>query len=86
MPISPDGLRLYSATGAGIVVMRVPDLAVITTLAPGVGTTDLWISGDGRSVYALDGSRLVIASDDGQSVKRIDLPKPYGSFIASEHG
>lgn len=86
VPISPDGLRLYSATGAGIVVMRVPDLAVITTLAPGVGSTDLWISGDGRTVYALDGSRLVIASDDGQYVKRIDLPKPYGSFIASEHG
>jgi hypothetical protein len=86
VPISPDGLRLYSATGAGIVVLRVPDLAVITTLAPGIGAADVWISGDGRTVYALDGSRLVIASDDGQSVKKVDLPKPNGFFIASEHG
>jgi hypothetical protein len=59
---------------------------VLTTLAPGIGTSDVWISGDGRTVYAIDDQRFVIASDDGGGVKKIDLPKPNGSFIASEHG
>ena len=67
-------------------MLRVPDLAVLTTLAPGIGTSEVWISGDGRTVYAIDGQRFTIASDDGGSVKKIDLPKPNGSFIASEHG
>jgi hypothetical protein len=86
VPISPDGLRMYSPTTAGIVVLRVPDLALVTTLAPGLGAGEVWISGDGRTVYSVDGQRLVIASDDGRSVKRIDLPKPNAFFISSEHG
>lgn len=86
VPISPDGLRLYSATADGIVVLRVPDLAPIAKLAVGSATDEVWISGDGKTVYATSGARLVIARDDGSATRTVDLPKPSGSFVASEHG
>jgi hypothetical protein len=86
MPVSPDSLRLYSATGDGVVVLRIPDLAPIAKLASGTGTDEVWISGDGKTVFATAGARLVIARDDGSSARTIDLGKPYGTFIASERG
>jgi WD40 repeat protein len=87
-PISPDGLRLYSDTSDGIVVLRVPDLKPIAKLAAGTSINEIWISGDGRTVYASGGDRksLVIAKDDGTGVKIVPLPVEIGGFIASEHG
>lgn len=88
VPISPDGLRLYTDTSDGIVVLRVPDLKPITKLAPGMSINEIWISGDGRTVFATSGDRksLVIARDDGVGVKVVPLPAESGGFIASEHG
>jgi hypothetical protein len=87
-PISPDGLRLYSDTSDGIVVLRVPDLKPIAKLAAGTPINEIWISGDGRTVYASAGDRksLIIAKDDGTGVKTVPLPVEIGGFIASEHG
>jgi hypothetical protein len=87
-PISPDGLRLYSDTSDGIVVLRVPDLKPIAKLAAGTPINEIWISGDGRTVYASAGDRksLVIAKDDGTGVKIVPLPVEIGGFIATEHG
>lgn len=87
-PISPDGLRLYSDTSDGIVVLRVPDLKPIAKLATGTPINEIWVSGDGRTVYAGGGDRksLVIAKDDGTGVKTVPLPFEIGGFIASEHG
>ena len=87
-PISPDGLRLYTDTSDGIVVLRIPDLKPLTKLAPGTSVNEIWISGDGRTVFATSGDRksLVIARDDGSGVKVVPLPAESGGFIASEHG
>ena len=87
-PISPDGLRLYTDTSDGIVVLRVPDLKPLTKLAPGTSVSEIWISGDGRTVFASGGDRksLVIARDDGSGVKIVPLPAESGGFLASEHG
>jgi WD40 repeat protein len=88
VPISPDGLRLYSETSDGVVVLRVPDLRPLTKLAPGRAVGEIWISGDGRTVFASSSDRksLVIARDDGSDVKVVPLPAESGGFIASEHG
>ncbi len=86
VPISPDGLKLYSATGDGVMVLRIPDLKPIARLAAGIGMDEVWISGDGRTVFATSGAHLVIARDDGTQSKTIDLPTPYVGFVASERG
>ena len=85
-PISPDGLRLYSAMADGIVVLHVPDLAPITVLAKGTGCDEVWISGDGKTVYGTSGSKLVIARDDGAGVRTVDLGRRYLMFVATERG
>jgi hypothetical protein len=88
VPISPDGLRLYTDTSDGVVVLRVPDLRPITKLAPGTAVTEIWVSGDGRTIFAISSDRksLVIARDDGSGVRVVPLPTESGGFIASEHG
>jgi len=86
IPVSPDGLRLYTCgTGDGVTVLRIPDLKPLAKLASGMDMSEVWISGDGRTVYGMDqGKGLVIIAPDG-SAKRVDL-RDAGSFLASEHG
>lgn len=88
VPVSPDGLRLYSATGDGIVVLRIPDLKPLARLTAGVRCDEVWISGDGRTLYATadDGSKLVVMHEDGSGVHTVSLPARAGGFLASEHG
>ncbi len=88
VPISPDGLRLYSATDDGVIVLRVPDLKPIAKLAPGFKASEVWVSGDGRTIYALadDGKHLLVMGNDGSHQKSVTLPSPAGGFVASEHG
>jgi hypothetical protein len=88
VPISPDGLRLYSATNDGVMVLRVPDLKALAKLAPGLKTGEVWISGDGRTIYATsdDGKRVVVVASDGSGEKSVPLPSQAGGFVASEHG
>jgi WD40 repeat protein len=88
VPISPDGLKLYSATSDGVLVLRVPDLKLIARLAKGIDCDEVWISGDGRTVFATAGSgkTLVVLHDDGTGLHTTPLPVPVYGFIASEHG
>lgn len=87
VPISPDGLKLYSATDNGVVVMRIPDLKPVAKLATGFKANEVWISGDGQTIFvtSADGRSLVVMRSDGSNLKTVALPAA-GGFIASEHG
>lgn len=86
MPISPDGLRLYSAMGDGIVVLRVPDLEPVAKLASGHGTDEVWIAGNGKTVYATSGKNLIVVADSGSGLFVVDLPGGSEGFVSSERG
>ncbi len=88
VPISPDGLKLYSATNDGVMVLRIPDLKPIAKLAAGFNANEVWISGDGQTIYAVsdDGKTLLVMHADGSHQRSVSLPSLGGGFIASEHG
>lgn len=88
VPVSPDGLRLYAATDDGIMVLRIPDLKPVARLVPGLKVGEVWISGDGQTVYATasDGKRLFVTRADGSDQRSVTLPSTGGGFVASEHG
>lgn len=88
VPISPDGLKLYAESGSGITVLRVPDLKPIAKLAPGVQVTEVWISGDGKTVFATDGGKevLVMREDGSGTPTTVTIPLEVGGFFASERG
>jgi hypothetical protein len=88
VPISPDGLKLYSATTDGVMVLRIPDLKPIAKLAQGFNANEVWISGDGQTIYATseDGKTLLVMRADGSNQRKVNLPDLAGGFIASEHG
>ena len=88
VPISPDGLNLYSATGDGVIVLRVPDLKPTAKLAPGFNANEVWVSGDGRTIYAIsdDGQHLLVIGADGSHQQSVTLPDVSAGFVASEHG
>lgn len=87
-PISPDGLKLYSATDDGVMVLRVPDLRPLAKLAAGVRFGEVWVSGDGRTLYATadNGKRLLILREDGGTAKAVEPHGDIGGFVASERG
>lgn len=87
VPISPDGLTLYSPTVHGVVALRVPDLQPARILAPDLTANEVWVSGDGHTIYVTssDGSHLAVMRDDGSQLHTIDLPGAP-RFVASEHG
>ncbi|MGH2491016.1 MAG: WD40 repeat domain-containing protein [Candidatus Limnocylindria bacterium] len=88
VPISPDGLKLYSDTSDGVTVMRIPDLKPIAKLAPGTPVGEIWISGDGRTVFASAHGRkeIHVVREDGSGMKSVTLTGDIGGFIASERG
>lgn len=88
VPVSPDGLKLYSTTDDGVMVLRIPDLKPIAKLAAGLKAGEVWISGDGQTIYATadDSKHLVVMRADGSDQKSVTLPSVGGRFIASEHG
>jgi hypothetical protein len=88
VPLSPDGLTLYSATHDGVIALRVPDLKPLAKLAPGFSANEVWVSGDGRTIYAIsdDGKHLLVMGNDGSHQKTVTFPNPIGGFVASEHG
>lgn len=87
MPVSPDGLKLYSATSDGVMVLRIPDLKPLAKLAPGMAADEVWISGDGRTVYATSGGkRLLVIAEDGSSVRTYTSPDEIGQFVSAERG
>ncbi|HEY4844220.1 MAG TPA: hypothetical protein VII89_00870 [Candidatus Dormibacteraeota bacterium] len=88
VPIAPDGLTLYLAGSDGILALRIPDLKVIGRLAPGLNINEVWISGDGRKLFATadDGHRLAVINADGGPTRSISLSATPGGFVSSEHG
>lgn len=88
VPVSPDGLKLYSATNDGVMVLRIPDLKPLAKLAAGFKANEVWISGDGQTIYAVsdDGKSLLVMHTDGSNQHSVNLPSLGGGFIASEHG
>jgi hypothetical protein len=88
VPVSPDGLKLYSATDDGVMVLRIPDLKPLARLAAGYKANEVWISGDGQTIYALseDHKTLLVMRADGSNQRSVNLPNLGGGFIASEHG
>lgn len=87
VPVSPDGLRIYSVADDGIAVLRVPDLKPIAKLASGLHLSEAWISGDGKTVYATDqGKGLFVIPEGGGTPVTVTFPMQVGGFIASEHG
>ena len=49
---------------------------------------EIWVSGDGRTLYATAdaGKRLAVIAEDGSAVKIVTPPAQMGGFIASERG
>lgn len=87
VPISPDGSKLYAAASDGITVLRIPDLKPVAKLAPGLDINEVWISGDGKTVFATDNGRgLYVMPAAGGAPIPVTLPGQTGGFIASEHG
>jgi len=87
VPVSPDGLKLYAASRDGVMVLRIPDLKPLARLGPGLKVDEVWISGDGQTVYAtVDGGKLLVVMGANGIVRSVTLPSPGAGFIASEHG
>jgi hypothetical protein len=87
VPVSPDGSKLYAQANDGITVLRLPDLKPIAKLASGLNLNEVWISGDGKTVYATDnGKSLYVIPESGGTPIIVTLPDQVGGFIASEHG
>ncbi|HEV8228783.1 MAG TPA: hypothetical protein VGQ86_02405 [Candidatus Limnocylindria bacterium] len=88
VPISPDGLKLYSGTANGVIVLRVPDLKPLAKLAPGLNVNEVWVSGDGRTLYATaeNGKGLFVIREDGSAVIPVSTPTILGGFISTERG
>jgi hypothetical protein len=88
VPISPDGLKLYVGPDHGVMVLRVPDLKPLANLAPVFPANEVWISGDGHTIYAIsvDGKHLLAMGDDGSHQQAVTFADPISGFIASEHG
>lgn len=88
IPISPDGLKLYSATDDGVMVLRVPDLRPLAKLASGVHLNEIWVSGNGQMLFATASdlkSVLVISEGGSGAPSVITLGTTFGGFIASDH-
>jgi len=86
MPVSPDGTKLYWSGSGGIDVLRFPDLKLIAQLAPGLDLNEVWVSGDGKTLYATDSAKgLYVIPEGGGAPTYLQLPA-QGLFFASEHG
>jgi len=87
IPVSPDGLKLYSVGTTGVMVLRVPDLKPLATLAPGIALNEVWVSGDGKTLYGTtDGTTVYVIAEDGSQLAKVDLPNQAGTFLAADRG
>jgi hypothetical protein len=88
VPVSPDGSRLYLARPDGVSVLRLPDLRPMATFLPGQRSGEVWVSGDGQTLFVLSGggSRVDVLRADGTRVASVPMAGPAGGFVASAHG
>jgi WD40 repeat protein len=84
IPVSPDGTKLYWSGSGGIEVLRIPDLKLIAQLAPGLDLNEVWVSGDGKTLYATGSKNELYVIPEGGGAP-IAVPVD-GTFFASEHG
>jgi DNA-binding beta-propeller fold protein YncE len=79
--LSPDGTWLYAA-GAGVSLVRVPDLSVRGRWVPDVSVNSVWASPDGQTIYVLSrGDELHALRTDGSQVAKLGLPANTYGFI-----
>ena len=84
IPVSPDGTKLYWSGSGGIDVLRIPDLKLIAQLTPGLDLNEIWVSGDGKTLYATGSkSELYVIPEGGGAPIAVPV---NGTFFASEHG
>ena len=87
VPVSPDGLWLYSGAADAVMVLRVPDLAAMRKIGVGASVNEVWISGDGRTIYVTTAhDTIVVMREDGTGKGSATIGTNMGAFIASEHG
>jgi hypothetical protein len=76
--VSPDGQSLYLIDGRGLSVRHLPDLRVKTYWRRDAGTDAVWLSGDGRTLYASDHDRVGVFGGDGRLVADV---RPGASIL-----
>jgi len=92
VPVSPDGLLVYAAGAWGVMVLRLSDLEPVARLASGVSCSEVWVSGDGKTLYATVAQtspgpgRLLVMRSDGSGLVIVPLPAQPVAFIAADHG
>jgi hypothetical protein len=84
IPVSPDGTKLYWSGSGGVAVLRIPDLKLIGQLASGSQPNEVWVSGDGKTLYATGPKDQLYVIPEGGGTP-ITVPV-NGVFFASEHG
>lgn len=85
--VSPDGAWLYvvGAFGApgGISLIHMPDLAVRGRWLPDVSFDSVWVSADGRTVFAQasTGNTVRVFRTDGAQIAAVSLPGSAYGFV-----
>lgn len=85
--LSPDGRWLYAVSlfggPGGISVIHLPDLAVRTRWIPNDSLQSVWVSADGKTIYALNqgGDQLVLLHSDGSQIAQISQTPYVSGFI-----
>jgi hypothetical protein len=63
-------------------VVHLPDLAVRGRWEATVGLNSVWVSADGRTIYALEtADRLDVLRSDGSVIAKVALPSSAWGFI-----
>lgn len=92
VPVSPDGLLVYAAGEQGVMVLRLSDLEPVARLVPGVSCSEVWVSGDGKTLYVTEAEtgpgpgRLLVMRSDGSGLVIVPLAGGPSGFVAAEHG
>lgn len=87
VPVSPDGRKLYSVGSLGVTVLRIPDLKPVARLAPDIRLSEVWVSGDGKTLFGTtSGKTVYVIPENGARPIKLDLSDQVGYFIASDHG
>jgi len=87
VPMSPDGLKLYSVANTGITTLGVPDLKPLARLAPDIAFSEVWVSGDGKTLFgSTNGKAVLVIPEAGGPPIKVDLPDQAGYFLSPEHG
>lgn len=87
IPVSPDGLKLYSVAQSGITTLRIPDLKPLARLVADVALSEVWVSGDGKTLFgSTNGKSVLVIPESGGAPIRVDLGDQAGYFLSPERG